>query len=83
MDNILTEKQRKDSWIWLFAGGTFAICLALFLFWADRYLSTSDREQRLGETLRELRSAQVSLPGSVDPRQLGILTAEKRLEELK
>ena len=82
MDNVLTEQERKDSWIWLFAGGAFAICVALFAFWADRTLSTSDHERKLGATILELRSAQASVPSSVDPRQLGGISAEKRLEEL-
>lgn len=82
MENVLTEKERRDSWIWLFAGGTFAICVGLFAFFADRYLSTNGRERILGETIHEIRTAQASVPSSVDPRQLGGLSAEKRLEEL-
>jgi hypothetical protein len=83
MDNVLTEQQRKDSWIWLFAAGVFAIGLGTFIFCADRYLSTSNREKQLGATLYELRSAQASLPTSIDPRQLGTLMESKRMEELK
>lgn len=80
MDNVLTEQQRKDSWFWLVVGGAFAIGLALFVYNVDRYLSTSNSEAVLAETLREIRSAQASLPSSVDDRQLGGLSAEKRAE---
>lgn len=82
MRNVLTQKESRDSWVWLFVGGAFAICVALFAFWSDRTLSTSDHEKRLGETIHELRSAQAGLPSSLDPRQLGGLNAEHRLEEL-
>lgn len=83
MENKLTEKERKDSWIWLFGAGTFAICIALFMFWSDRTLANSDHEQRLANTLREIRTAQSSLHGTADPRQLGILALNERLAQLE
>ena len=83
MRNVLTNKERRDSWIWLFAGGAFAICVALFAFWSDRTLSTSDSEHVLGQTIHEIRSVQVSFPSSVDPRQLGAIRAEDRLVVLE
>ena len=83
MRNVLTEKERRDSWIWLFVGGAFAICVASFMFWSDRTLSNSDSEKVLGQTIHEIRSAQVSFPSSVDPRQLGSIRAEDRLAVLE
>ena len=83
MQNVLTEKQRRDSWFWLFAGGFFAISLALFLFWSDRTLTNSDKEKVLGRTLHEIRSAQASLPSGADARQLGSISTEQRMAELE
>ncbi len=82
MRNVITEQEVKDSWLWIVLGGAFAVFITLTMFSVDRYLSTSDSEKVLGATLKEIRSAQASLPGSVDSRQLGTLVAEKRIEEL-
>lgn len=57
------ESELKDGWRWFMGAGLFALLLCFFLYKADRLLSTSDREQRLGETLRELRTAQFEIAG--------------------
>ncbi|NDC37071.1 MAG: hypothetical protein EBZ48_03355 [Proteobacteria bacterium] len=60
----------RDAYIWLIGAGTFAVALSLFLALADHGMSRSTSEQRLGETLRELRTAQASMHTRVtDPRQ--------------
>jgi hypothetical protein len=82
MRNEITKQEIKDSWLWIIVGGSFALFVALFTFSVDRYLSTSDSEQRLGATLKEIRSAQASLPSQVDARQLGTLVTDKRMAEL-
>lgn len=67
----IDPKIERDGMQWLFAGGLAAVLLCCFLAYSDHYLSTSDAERRLGEKLRELRSAQASLPGNpIDERQL-------------
>jgi len=55
---------------WFYTAGTVAIVLAFMLFRWDEWLSNSDREKVLGETLKELRTAQASLgsDGQTDPR---------------
>lgn len=60
----------RDAYIWLIGAGTFAVALSLFLALADHAMSRSDSELRLGETLREMRTAQASMHTRVtDPRQ--------------
>lgn len=60
----------SDARRWFFGAGLMAILLSLFLAVADYRLSHSDREQVLGATLKELRTAQSSLPSRVsDARQ--------------
>jgi hypothetical protein len=57
---------------WFYGAGTFALLLALTLYYFDERLSNSPREKILSETLLELRTAQSSLGAKdlVDPRQL-------------
>jgi hypothetical protein len=56
---------------WFFGAGAAAIIFALFLVWADDYLANSTSEKRLSNILREIRTAQSSLPSNVsDQRQL-------------
>jgi hypothetical protein len=60
----------RDAYLWLIGAGTFAVALSVFLALADHGMSRSDSERRLGETLRELRTAQASMHSRVtDPRQ--------------
>ncbi|RIL04435.1 MAG: hypothetical protein DCC75_12635 [Proteobacteria bacterium] len=67
----------NDGMRWLFGAGLFAVLLCVFLYWADYYLRHSRQEAVLGETLRELRGAQNSLPGHVtDARQLELITSK-------
>ena len=82
MRNEITKQEIRDSWMWIVVGGAFAMFMVFSMFSVDRYLAHSDKEQVLGSTLREIRSAQASLPSQVDARQLGTLVAEKRIEEL-
>ena len=54
---------------WLFGAGTVAILFSVFLVSIDNYLTNSDREKRLNERMKEMRSAQTSLgSSSIDPR---------------
>jgi len=60
----------SDARRWFFGAGLAAILLSIFLAVTDYRLSHSDREQVLGATLKELRTAQSSLPSRVtDARQ--------------
>ena len=60
----------RDAFTWLIGAGAFAVALSVFLALADYGMSRSDGEQRLGNTLREIRTAQASLPARVtDERQ--------------
>lgn len=64
------ETIEADAIKWIISAGGFAVLLSLFLVTADYQLSHSDKEKRLGETLRELRTAQASMASRVtDPRQ--------------
>lgn len=64
------EIEHRDGMRWLFGAGLVAVAVAVFLWWWDMVLSSSDRERKLGATLRELRTAQSSLSsGKLDPRQ--------------
>lgn len=62
--------ERRWAMHWLVRAGMAAVALSLFLVWLDLNLSSSDREFSLERTLRELRTAQRSLPSSADARQL-------------
>jgi hypothetical protein len=54
---------------WFIGAGLFAIVLSYALYTVDETLSHSKREQVLGATLKELRTAQASLPtGNTDTR---------------
>ena len=65
------EKEASDGIKWMFGAGAFALALTAFLVYTDNSLIDSKREQILGETLRELRTAQTSLgTGLIDERQL-------------
>lgn len=62
---------KKLSLRWLFVAGFAAILLAYSLYRVDNYLTYSKGEEVLGNTLRELRSAQAEVsPGVSDPRQV-------------
>ena len=61
---------QADGYRWFFVVGAIAICFSIFLANIDKRLSESDKEKRLGDTLRELRTAQTTLPSRVtDSRQ--------------
>lgn len=60
----------RDAYIWLLGAGAFAVALSISLALVDHGMSRSDSEKRLGETLRELRTAQASMDSRVtDLRQ--------------
>ena len=46
---------------WFLGAGLFAVLLSIFLASADNFLSTSDKEKKLGEALHQLRQSQTSL----------------------
>lgn len=69
----LEKRIESDAIRWLLGAGILAVALCCFLVISDNRLTHSKREQELGETLRELRSAQAGLPARVlDQRQVAI-----------
>jgi hypothetical protein len=63
-------KISSDAQRWFFGAGLAAVLLSILLAMVDYRLSHSKGEQVLGSTLRELRTAQSSLPSRVtDTRQ--------------
>ena len=60
MDNALTPEEVKGAYAWFFGVGAIAIGIAFSLFTLDNSLTYSDREVRLNNTLKEIRSAQAS-----------------------
>ncbi len=68
----LKDEELKGGRLWFVLAGAAAIVLAVALRFIDNRLSASPREQVLGATLKELRTAQSSIPSrSTDPRQVG------------
>lgn len=66
----LNPDDQKAGIRWLFGAGACAVLLSLGLMKIDDYLTNSDKEQRLGRVLYELRLAQTNLTsGSPDDRQ--------------
>ena len=66
----LNQKEVTGGMSWLLGAGTAAVLLLAFLIYVDHGLRHSDGEKVLGDTLRELRTAQSSLPSEVsDERQ--------------
>lgn len=70
MDAHGSAKEQAGGYFWFFVVGLLAIGLSVALATVDKRLSESDGEKRLGATLRELRTAQGSLPArATDSRQ--------------
>ncbi len=70
MSSTAHANEASDGYRWFFGMGLVAVCFAIFLATVDQRLSQSDRERVLGATLKELRTAQASLPSRVtDSRQ--------------
>lgn len=70
------EHVTRDGFRWLVLAGGAAVLLSIFLYRVDLYLTNSKAEQQLGETLREIRSAQAEVsPGVSDHRQLDKISA--------
>ncbi|MCB0352134.1 MAG: hypothetical protein KDD64_01380 [Bdellovibrionales bacterium] len=71
------QTERRLGWTWLLVAGGLAAGLSFSLFSVDRFLAGWDREERLADTLRELRTAQFeSGSGETDVR---LLAEEKEL----
>lgn len=71
MDNALTPQEVKGAYFWFFCVGTVAIGVAFTLFQIDNGLTSSNREVRVNNTLKEIRSAQASFETrNVDQRVL-------------
>jgi len=75
--NIRKGSMSKDSNVnsnsfrWLLLAGSVAVALTIFLYRVDNHLTTSDKEARLGDTLRTLRTAQSEVSaGASDERQV-------------
>ncbi len=71
------SQETKGAAKWFAFAGLAAVTFSLALYLVDQGLSHSTRERDLGQTLRELRTAQTSLASSktVDPRQSGEIPA--------
>ncbi len=64
------SKQAQLARNWLLGAGIAALALISFLVWTDNYLTNSKGEQELNTVLKEIRTAQTSLPSRVtDNRQ--------------
>ena len=71
MDNSVTPLEQRWAYMWFFGVGAIAICVAVTLATIDQSLTNSDREVRLNNTLKEVRSAQASFETrNVDKRLL-------------
>ena len=69
----VSEAEQRDAIRWFIIAGLFAVALCIFLKTSDDRLTNSKREELLGQTLRDLRGAQYSLPSQVsDPRTSGL-----------
>lgn len=67
----VSPQEEKAAHQWFFIVGIIAVGFSVFLSCVDFQLRNSDREEKLGAALKELRSAQTALgAGSVDERQL-------------
>ncbi len=61
----------QNSFRWLLIAGSVAVALTIFLYRVDNHLTNSDKEARLGNTLRTLRTAQSTVSaGASDERQV-------------
>ncbi len=54
--------------LWFVGAGIFAICLGIFIFNVDLYITNSDREEIRGREMKEVRTAQASFVSTQDPR---------------
>lgn len=71
MHNTPTADEVKGAYQWLIGFGIVAVCLAIALASIDNKLTYSDRETRVNDTLKEIRSAQASFESrNVDRRLL-------------
>ena len=65
----LDTQEETNGVRWFLGAGFLGVCLCLFLYHMDNHMTFSDKEERLAETLYELRSAQTSLStGPLDSR---------------
>ena len=63
------RNENRAAGCWFFGAGLFAICMALFVYNLDLYITNSDSEKIRGQEMREVRIAQASFVGSPqDPR---------------
>jgi hypothetical protein len=60
MHDSVTPLEERWAYMWFFGVGALAICIATALATIDQNLTNSDREVRLNNTLKEVRSAQAS-----------------------
>ncbi len=68
------DTESKDAKVWVIATIIIVIGFTVALYNVDLMLSNSDREKRLGEELRRMRTAQATLPAGVsDARQLSLV----------
>jgi len=69
----VSECEQRDAVRWFIVVGLLAVAMCFFLKAVDDRLTNSTAEQELGQTLRELRGAQFSMPSQMsDPRTSGL-----------
>ncbi|MBX7137367.1 MAG: hypothetical protein K1X83_05235 [Oligoflexia bacterium] len=74
----LDPNELKAGMKWLWGAGLAAVLLSVALFCADEALTNSKRDQILGQTLNELRTAQTSIVSdTTDPRQSELPSSTK------
>lgn len=68
-----TEQERSDAWRWILGAGGAALALAFFANRVDRYMENAPaRDRGHAEMMRELRTAQTSLPSRVTDDRLKV-----------
>ncbi len=70
----VNPKESAGAKRWFFIAGGAAICLSIFIRQVDYRLSHSTKEKVLGETLHEMRTAQIALPARVTDLRLNAST---------
>lgn len=76
----LNHKESRDGITWLLCAGGIAVLFSISLYCADEHVmgKATERDQQHAAEMRELRTAQVSVPGRVtDERQILPLTIEQ------
>lgn len=73
----LHDEEIKGGWTWFFVAGAFAIALSFSLYFIDNMLTFSDKEERLGKTLKSLRTAQHQVADPINDARLVAVPVRK------